>query len=106
MKQIISSDLFNSYLQSFSSTLRRTYYKYIPQNTDELRIVSIDTELDDDDGTPRASMDGSQIKDTKEKNPYFHTGILNRSLTKLCVVDRNNDFCGQISKCYFCFCLI
>ena len=84
MKQIISSDLFNNYLESFSPTLRRTYYKYIAQNTDELQIVSIDTDLEGDDETPRASMHDSQIKDTKEKNTYFHTGIINRTLT-LCV---------------------
>ncbi|CAF4631781.1 unnamed protein product [Rotaria sp. Silwood1] len=75
IKHILGSDLLNNYLEKYSSTLRRTYYTYISQKEDELQITNIDTDLDDDDETPRASIQASQIKDSKDKNTHFHTGI-------------------------------
>ncbi|CAF0992802.1 unnamed protein product [Rotaria sordida] len=75
IKRILGSDLLNNYLEKYSSSLRRTYNTYILQkHDDELQIINIDTDLDDDDETPRASMQTSQIKD---KNIHSNTGTNN-----------------------------
>jgi len=57
IKQIITPDLLNTYLESYSPSLRRFYYQYVLQQ--------INNDLDDDDQTPRASVQVSQIKDSK-----------------------------------------
>jgi hypothetical protein len=59
VKRILGSDLLNTYLETYTPILRRTYYTYVPQKDDELPIATVDTDLEDDDETPRAS----QIKD-------------------------------------------
>ncbi|CAF0889942.1 unnamed protein product [Rotaria sordida] len=75
IKRILGSDLLNNYLEKYSSSLRRIYNTYILQkHDDELQIINIDTDLDDDDETPRASMQISQIKD---KNIHSNTGTNN-----------------------------
>jgi hypothetical protein len=69
IKRIIGSDLLNTYLETYSPTLRRAYYKYIPDKMTEQQLAAIETDLDDDDDeTPRASI---QINDSKD------TGIFN-----------------------------
>jgi len=55
IKRILGSDLLNTYLENYSPTLRQAYYTYVSQIDDQLQVVSIDTDLeDDDDPTPRA----------------------------------------------------
>ncbi|CAF3644622.1 unnamed protein product [Adineta steineri] len=48
IKRIANPDLFNQYLESYSPSLRRLYYTYVPQLNDN--------ELDDEEETPRASV--------------------------------------------------
>lgn len=64
IKRISSPDLFNTYLESYSPSLRRLYYTYVPQQ--------MDNELDDDDKTPRAPIQASQISDSI----YSHIGMI------------------------------
>ncbi len=61
IRQILKPDLLNTYLESYSPSLRRLYYTYVPQ--------SIDKDLDDDDETPRPTQ-------TKEKNSHTQTGLI------------------------------
>ncbi|CAF3568864.1 unnamed protein product [Rotaria socialis] len=68
MKRILGVDLFNNYLETYSSTLKRTYYAYVPLKDDDLKITNIDTALEDDDETPRASVQATHMKDLKENN--------------------------------------
>jgi hypothetical protein len=63
IKRILNADLLKTYLESYPPALRRFYYSYISQQ--------LEADLDDDDKTPRASVQISQIKESKEKN----TGI-------------------------------
>jgi hypothetical protein len=63
LKRILTPDLLNTYLESYSPTLRRLYYTYVPQQ--------MDNDLDDDEQTPRAPVQVSRIKD---KNNYAQTG--------------------------------
>jgi hypothetical protein len=71
IKRILGSDLSNTYLETYSPTLRRTYQTYIPQKDDQPQIPIVDTDLEDDDETPRASIQAFQIKD---KNPSIFNG--------------------------------
>jgi hypothetical protein len=68
VKRILGSDLLNTYLETYSPALRRTYYTYVPQKDDELPIATVDTDLEDDDETPRASIQ------TKDKTTSSHSG--------------------------------
>ena len=65
IKRILTPDLLNTYLESYSPALRRVYHTYISQQNEN--------DLDDDDQTPRAAIQASQIKD---KNNYSHSGTL------------------------------
>ncbi len=67
IKRISSPDLFNTYLESYSPSLRRLYYTYVPQQ--------IDNELDDEEETPRAPIQVSQINDSV----YLQTGMIIRN---------------------------
>ena len=64
IKRISSPELFNTYLESYSPSLRRLYYTYVPQQ--------MDNELDDEEATPRASIQTSQITDSI----YSHAGMI------------------------------
>jgi hypothetical protein len=59
IKRILTPDLLKTYLESYPPSLRRLYYTYIPQQPEN--------DLDDDDQTPRAPVQISQIKDSKGK---------------------------------------
>ncbi len=74
IKRILGSDLLNTYLETYPSTLRRAYYAYIPLKDNQTQIPIVDTDLEDDDETPRASNQASQVKDSKDKNTYFLNG--------------------------------
>lgn len=74
MKHVLGIDLFNNYLETYSSTLRRTYYTHVTLKEEDLHISNIDTDLEDDDETPRASIQTTQVKDLKDKGSCFHTG--------------------------------
>jgi hypothetical protein len=71
IKRILGSDLLNTYLETYSPTLRRAYQTYIPAKDDQSQIPIVDTDLEDDDETPRASIQAFQIKD---KNPSVFNG--------------------------------
>ncbi|UJR15557.1 hypothetical protein I4U23_002496 [Adineta vaga] len=55
IKRISTPESFNTYLESYSPSLRRLYYTYVPQQ--------IDNELEDDEATPRATVQLSQLND-------------------------------------------
>jgi hypothetical protein len=82
IRRILKSDLLNTYLESYSPSLRRLYYTYVPQQ-------QLEKDLDDDDPTPRPTQ-------IKEKNIYSQTGI---------VIDRvillSNFLNFRISWCSF-----
>ena len=65
IKRILTSDLLNTYLESYPPSLRRLYHTYVPDN-----------DLDNDEETPRAPVQVSHIKDSKERNSYSHTGMI------------------------------
>lgn len=71
LKRILGSDLLHTYLETFSPTLRRAYQTYIPHKADQPQIPIIDTDLEDDEETPRASVQAFQIKD---KHPPLANG--------------------------------
>jgi hypothetical protein len=75
IKRILGPDLLNTYLETYSPILRRAYNTYIPSKDDQPLIPTVDTDLeDDDDKTPRASTEATQIKDSIEKTSYFLNG--------------------------------
>lgn len=59
IKYILGTELLTTYLDSYSPALKRLYYTYISEQTDN-------------DETPRATIQVSHIKDS---NNYSHTGI-------------------------------
>ena len=61
-RRILTADLLNAYLESYSPALKRLYLTYVPQQ------ISKDHD-DDTDQTPRASL---QVKENN--NNSFHTG--------------------------------
>ena len=72
IKRILTPNLLNTYLESYPPSIKKLYHTYVPQ-----RNVN---DLDDDEKTPTASAQMSQIKDSKETNNYPHTGMLNRNI--------------------------
>ena len=80
MKRILGADLLNTYLETYPPSVRRIYYTSIPQNEIDQHIPTVDTDLEDDDETPRASVQVSQIRDAKEKSIYSHSGELPRPI--------------------------
>ena len=64
IKRILGSDLLNTYLESYSPSLRRLYHTYVSEQIDN-----------DGEETPRASAQISQIKDSTVKDSYSHKGI-------------------------------
>ena len=63
-RRILTPELLNTYLESYSPSLRRLYHTYVPQQ------ISKDPD-DDTDQTPRASV---QVTQVKENNTYSQTG--------------------------------
>lgn len=72
VRRILGPDLLNTYLETFSPGLRRAYQIYVP-TTDEQpsQIPIVDTDLDDEEETPRASI---QTVQNKEKIPMQSNG--------------------------------
>lgn len=71
-RRILTPELLNTYLESYSPALRRLYHTYVPQQ------ISKDPD-DDTDQTPRASVQVTHVKDSQ-------TGIhspLNKSIAFL-----------------------
>ncbi|CAF2687738.1 unnamed protein product [Rotaria sp. Silwood2] len=58
MKRIICLDLLNIYLESYSPSLKRLYNTYVPE------------EINNDEETPRATVQVSHIKDSKGTNGF------------------------------------
>lgn len=100
MRRILGSDVFSSYLESYSSSLRRAYQSSLNEKDTDQRIPVIDTDLEDDDQTPRA-----RVQETTERFHFDHSGstrfdILFSSFTELnrkCLKERN-IFCEQKLK--------
>lgn len=61
IKRILTPELLNTYLESYSPALRRLYFTYVPQQHEN--------DLDnDDEQAPRASVQVTRIKDSKGYN--------------------------------------
>ncbi|CAF3886418.1 unnamed protein product, partial [Rotaria sp. Silwood2] len=58
MKRILGLDLLNTYLESYSPSLKRLYNTYVPE------------EINNDEETPRATVQVSHIKDSKGTNGF------------------------------------
>ena len=71
IRRILGSDLLNTYLETFSPGLRRAYQIYVPSKDDQSQIPIVDTDLDDEEETPRAPIQAFQIK---EKPPTQSNG--------------------------------
>lgn len=68
-RRILTADLLNAYLDSYSPALKRLYHTYVPQQ--------ISKEHDDEtDQTPRATV---KVTHAKENNNYSLTGTVNLS---------------------------
>ena len=71
LRRVLGSDLANTYLETYSPACRRAYQTYVPANDDPSQIPIVDTDLEDDEETPRASIQAFQIKD---KTPPLFNG--------------------------------
>ena len=81
LKRILNSELFNTYLDSFSPSLKRLYHTYVAEQIDN-NLDSDKNDEDDDEKTPRASLQVSQLKDSTNKTNHLHTGTIFRSKLK------------------------
>ncbi|CAF0871745.1 unnamed protein product [Adineta ricciae] len=67
IKRISTPDLFNTYLESYSPSLRRLYYTYVPQQ--------MDNDFEDDEATPRAPVQlNDLVYSQTEMNGYRSNG--------------------------------
>ncbi|CAF1150733.1 unnamed protein product [Rotaria sordida] len=85
IKHILSLDLLNTYLESYSPSLRRTYNTYVSE------------EINNDEETPRASVQVSHIKDSKGTNGFRPKGnnhsdnMLLTQISALSIQKENSD---------------
>lgn len=67
IQHIIGPDLFKTYMDTYPSSIKRLYYSSIPSNETDPYIPTVDTDIEDEEETPRASVQVSQLRDSKEK---------------------------------------
>jgi hypothetical protein len=93
-ERILDSNTMKAYLDNYSPSLRRTYYAGVSSNETGQHISTIDTDLDDDDETPRASVQVTQIRDNKERSLYSHSSRFHR-----CSLVRHFISCLFVNRC-------
>ena len=69
MKRILGPELYNNYLENYSPSIRRVFKE------NENRIPTVDTDLEDDEETPRASVQVSHLRDTSENSRFTQPGL-------------------------------
>lgn len=72
VRRILGVELFNTYLKTFSPSSRRAYQSYVGQNNHQPEIPAVETDLEDEESTPRASIQALQNKE-KLSNGTNHT---------------------------------
>ena len=63
LRRILGLELFNTYLKTFSPSSRRAYQSYVEQNDHQPQIPIVDTDLEDEEATPRASTQALSMKE-------------------------------------------
>ena len=93
LRRILGVDLLTTYLDTYELNLQRTYQIFIPQQDDQTQIPIIDTDLEDEDETPRASIrtnnsfhdDSLTIKQSAERTEFY--SIVDLMQSKWLIID-------------------
>lgn len=74
LQHILGLDLFKTYLDTYPASLKRLYHASFSSKEIEPYIPTIDTDIDDEEETPRAPIQVSHLRESKERI-FIHSPV-------------------------------